>query len=354
VVLWVGLKKSGPASTLLKNDEETSTLNEPDTIYVYGVFSGDSSEAYSAFLGVATTSDDFKFAHTFGSDQESITLLPKKLKYEGDLKDKEEVRKWIESEAFPSLTELDQKVWKRSVMSKQSLFVGFIHPDTEEKHAEEKKEIQEIADQYKGKFFVSWMDGVKNEGLVSRWGGTGKVVPTSIFVHFPEGATDPKFHIWNEDTEKEFNYAALKNFIELSLAGKYPGFKKSEPIPESNDGPVKVVVGKNFNEIVLDNTKDVLLEFYAPWCGHCQKLAPTYEELGTYFKDSHKNVVIAKIDATANSYPDSIAIRGFPTIMLFSANNKENPVSYEGERTLEDLKKFMESNINPSDEKVDL
>ena len=41
-----------------------------------------------------------------------------------------------------------------------------------------------------------------------------------------------------------------------------------------------MVVGKNFNEVVNDDTKDVLVEFYAPWCGHCKNLAPKYEELG--------------------------------------------------------------------------
>jgi len=343
-------KKSGPASTHLNSDSETLNF-EPTAIYVYGVFSGDTSEAYAAFIGVAATADDFKFAHRFGEDHESITLLPRKLKYEGDMKDKEEIRKWIESEGFPSLNELDQKLWKRSVMSKHSLVVGFIHPDTEETHAAEKKELQDLADQYKGKFFVSFMDGVKNEGLVSRWGGTGKVIPTAIFVHFPEGATDPKFYIWNEDTEKEFNAATVKNFVEKSLEGTYGGFKKSEPIPEKNDGPVKIVVGKNFHDIVFDNSKDVLLEFYAPWCGHCQKLAPIFEELGKSFEDS-TTVVIAKIDATANTYPDSIAVKGFPTIMLFSANNKESPVSYEGDRTLEDLKSFI--NKHTVDKKEDL
>ena len=42
----------------------------------------------------------------------------------------------------------------------------------------------------------------------------------------------------------------------------------------------RVVVGKNFDEIVNDNTKDVLIEFYAPWCGHCKQLEPKYNELG--------------------------------------------------------------------------
>lgn len=42
---------------------------------------------------------------------------------------------------------------------------------------------------------------------------------------------------------------------------------------------MQVVVAKTFDEIVNDPTKDVLIEFYAPWCGHCKALAPKYDEL---------------------------------------------------------------------------
>ena len=60
-------------------------------------------------------------------------------------------------------------------------------------------------------------------------------------------------------------------------------------MPASNDGPVKVLVADQFDELVTSSGKFVLIEFYAPWCGHCQSLAPVYEQarssllLGAHF-----------------------------------------------------------------------
>lgn len=62
--------------------------------------------------------------------------------------------------------------------------------------------------------------------------------------------------------------------------GKVEAYLKSEEIPADNSGPVKVAVAKNFDEIITNNGKDTLIEFYAPWCGHCKKLAPIWDELG--------------------------------------------------------------------------
>ena len=59
------------------------------------------------------------------------------------------------------------------------------------------------------------------------------------------------------------------------------------------------MVGLNFEEIVKNSEKDVLVEFYAPWCGHCKALAPKYDELALRV-NRNKNLVIAKIDSTKN------------------------------------------------------
>jgi protein disulfide-isomerase A1 len=85
-----------------------------------------------------------------------------------------------------------------------------------------------------------------------------------------------------------------------------------------------------------------LIEFYAPWCGHCKALAPKYDELGELFKPFSDKVTIAKVDATLNDVPDDI--QGFPTIKLYVAGKKDAPVNYSGGRTVEDLAQFVKDN----------
>ena len=61
-------------------------------------------------------------------------------------------------------------------------------------------------------------------------------------------------------------------------AGKVERHIKSEEAPKDNSGPVKIVTANTFDEIVFGG-KDVLIEFYAPWCGHCKALTPIYEQV---------------------------------------------------------------------------
>merc|ERR1711936_251057 len=101
---------------------------------------------------------------------------------------------------------------------------------------------------------------------------------------------------------------------------------------------VKVAVAKNFEELVTNSKKDVLIEFYAPWCGHCKSLAPKYDELGE--KMTGEEVEIVKMDATANDVPPAYSVSGFPTLFWLPADTKK-PESYSGGREVDDFVKFI-------------
>nr|CAB3264749.1 protein disulfide-isomerase A3 [Phallusia mammillata] len=139
-----------------------------------------------------------------------------------------------------------------------------------------------------------------------------------------------------------FGQDSFQAFLQSYLDGEIEAHIKSEPVPEPNDGPVTVVVGKNFDEVVMDESKDVLVEFYAPWCGHCKSLAPKWDELGEKLKDND-DIVIAKMDATANDQPKQFAVSGFPTIYWAPKDNKQNPEKYQGGREVADFLKFLKS-----------
>lgn len=132
----------------------------------------------------------------------------------------------------------------------------------------------------------------------------------------------------------------------MFVAGKIAPHIKSQPVPKKQ-GLVKVVVGKTFQQIVMDKSKDVLIELYAPWCGHCKKLEPIYKDLAKKFKPA-KDLVIAKLDATANDVPDEYQAGGFPTIYFAPTNKKNNPIKYEGGREVDDFVKFLKSKATVS------
>lgn len=101
---------------------------------------------------------------------------------------------------------------------------------------------------------------------------------------------------------------------------------------------VKVLTPGTFDQTIGQEGKTVFVKFYAPWCGHCKKLAPDYKKLADVFAEE-KNVIIAEVDA--DKYKDlahTYGVTGYPTLKLFK--NGEI-VDYKEARDLASLVAFV-------------
>lgn len=169
---------------------------------------------------------------------------------------------------------------------------------------------------------IAKIDADAEREIGGRFGISG--FPTLKF--FPKGSTEPEEYSGGRSIED------LVKFVNQKTGAN--GRVKTAP------SDVVVLTDDNFDSIVLNEKKDVLVEFYAPWCGHCKSLAPVYEKLGTTYK-SEKDVVIAKMDADHfRTAPGRYGVSGYPTLKWFPKGNK-NGEDYNGGRTEQDFVTFI-------------
>jgi len=119
----------------------------------------------------------------------------------------------------------------------------------------------------------------------------------------------------------------------LLLVGSFC-FLSSNAEEEGKD--VLIVTDANIQQ-AIDGSKHVLLKVYAPWCGHCKSLAPTWDKLATTFRDE-PSVEIAKLDATGETASaKKFEVKGYPTLLFFPKGQPSNYKTYQGARSLEAL-----------------
>lgn len=152
--------------------------------------------------------------------------------------------------------------------------------------------------------------------------------------------------------EGAFVEKEIARFLADVDAGKIEPSLKSEEVPESNEEPVRVIVGKTLKDEAFSNNRDVLLEIYAPWCGHCKKLAPEFEKVAQKVRKEGLDdiLTIAKMDGTTNDSPvDSISWEGFPTLYYIKAGTSE-PIPFNAGRDAKSIWKWIKDNHSKSDE----
>ncbi|KAL3693026.1 hypothetical protein R1sor_006677 [Riccia sorocarpa] len=348
-------KLSGPPSVELKSAEEAEKFladNEKNLV-VIGVFDKLEGEEYESFFKVADAlRSDYEFAHTASSSivpEDGVPVTAPSVRVIKNFEEKITVSsdlstaalsKFIEETSLPSVTEMSKKPEHRPALmkffesTKTKLFL-FMAKSTEE-DAESKDLLTK---------FTAVAKANKDSGLIALFAESDE--SDNALQFFGLEKADAPAVVIQEDKGKKY---ILKNVVSSKVApwvaaylkGELKEHIKSEPIPETNDEPVKVIVSSTLQTEVLDAKKNVLLEFYAPWCGHCKKLAPVLDEVAVSF-EKDDDVVIAKFDATANDVSsDLFDVQGFPTIYLYTAGGAAIP--YDGDRSKEDITKFINDN----------
>ncbi|KAK6132354.1 hypothetical protein DH2020_033914 [Rehmannia glutinosa] len=343
-------KQSGPASFEIKSPEDASSVVDADKILVVGVFPEFSGEKFENFTTLAERlRADYDFGHTLDAkllprgDSSASGPLVRLFKPFDELFadfqefDVDALVKFVEETSTPTVTLFNKDPkhhpfvikFFNSPNAKAMLFLNF----ASEQFDAFKSKYHEVAALYKGKDLSFLMGDIEaSQGAFQYFGLKEEQVPL-IIIQTNDGG---KYLKPNVEPDQVASW--VKDFKD----GNVQPYKKSEPIPEANNEPVKVVVADTFQDLVFNSGKNVLLEFYAPWCGHCKKLAPILDEVALSFEND-ADVLIAKIDATANDIPqDTFEVKGYPTLYFRSATG--NLLQYDGDRTKQDMIDFIQKN----------
>ncbi|XP_057782643.1 protein disulfide isomerase-like 1-4 [Salvia miltiorrhiza] len=352
IVTWIK-KKTGPGvSNITTTEDAEHILTSEDKVvlaFLESLVGPDSEE----FAAASKLDDDVNFYQTANANvakmfnleadvkRPAIVLLKKEAEkvthFDGQFK-KSVIAKFVSANKLPLVITFSREsapLIFESPIKKQVLLFA-----TSNNSQEAFQAFQEAANLFKGKLVFVYVD-IGNEEV-------GK--PVADYFGITGDAPKVLGYIASEETKKfvfdgEVTLERIKTFGEAFVEEKLKPFYKSDPIPEKNDGDVKIVVGNNFDDIVLDESKDVLLEIYAPWCGHCQSLEPTYNKLAQHLRGV-SSLVVAKMDGTTNEHPSAKA-EGYPTILFFPAGKKSAaPIPVESERTVVAFYKFIKKHAS--------
>ncbi|XP_063715740.1 protein disulfide-isomerase A3-like [Symsagittifera roscoffensis] len=344
--------KAGPAAKELKTVEDLTKIQASDEVYIIGFFKEGSSLS-SAFASASNKlRDNFKLALTTSEEvikaasatAETVTLYrPKRL-----------ITKLEESSVTLTDASANSAQISSFVKDNFSGLTGHLTPDNGPFFKKPqcvayyqvdylrnpkgtnyyRNRVMKVAKKFEGKLTFAVASKEDFSGELGEMGIESSSEDVNVVIWSEKGQ---KFRM---DPSITFSMEALEKFAQDYLDGKIEPYLKSEEPPADNSGPVKVVTAKTFDEIVNDAERDVLIEFYAPWCGHCKSLAPKYDELGEKLT-GEDSVVIAKMDATANDVPPPYNVRGFPTIYWAPKGKKDSPKKYEGAREVKDFLSFI-------------
>jgi protein disulfide-isomerase A1 len=337
IVNWIS-KKTGPASKHVACD----ALNSDKLAAVYfGDFEG---AAFDNYMNVAKSNEVYEFNHaaaecaaTHGAKAPGVSVFRNfdnsPVHHDGEHTEAA-VNAFLDKSAIPMLINFSEDYIEPIFGKGKDAMILF----TDDAEGAYNSVFKQAAEQLNGEiiFVLSGTQNGIQQRLAEFIGVEASQAPT---IRLLSPGEEMKKFVFPGSMDT-VTVHAIKNFLDDYKSGAMKPHLKSEAEPEVQ-GDLTILVGTNFDSIVNDPSKDVLVKYYAPWCGHCKSLAPTWDDLAAHTGDI-KDLVIAKFDATANEV-DGLNIRGYPTLRFYPKGNKDG-VEYDGERDMEAFKEWLMKN----------
>lgn len=343
IVTWV-LKKIGPPAILIEDVPSAEQFEKDHRLGVIAFLSDEG--AVHLFEEAARNIEDVAFAYTSDpSVMSHFRAVPPQIRmhfphddgvahFKGDRLSPDEIELFVKKHKHPLITPFNGEIAPELFGDGRPIL--FLFRDHDDKGEAAEAELSKAAPQLDRRILISTAGSSEpmDQRLMDYVSVDPEEMPAVRLVSDPTGSMS-KYRL-----EGEVTSAAVVAMVQDFEAGRLRPHLKSEAVPASQPGPVYTLVGSTFQSIVKDRTKDVLVEFYAPWCGHCKKLEPVYREVARRM-ESIPSLIVAKIDGTANDV-EGIDVEGFPTIKLWRASSKDDPLEYDSDRDVDSFVSWLE------------
>lgn len=345
IVTWAR-KKTGVPVVRVSSETEASEFIKKHSSYAVGFFEKFEGPDYEEFGKAATSDNDIQFAET--SSSEVVRILfpdikatnnflglvksePEKFtSFENTFK-VENILQFLDDNKFPLVTLLTEINSARVYSSSNKLQV-YVFSDVDElKNLIEP--LQNIARKFKTQIMFIHVD-IKVENLAKPFltlFGLEDLEDTVVTAFDYKNGS--KYLLEDPTPEK------TENFCLGILDGTVSPFYKSQPIPDNKEASILTVVGKTFDSLVLDSSKNVFLEVHTPWCFSCETTSKQVEKLAKH-SAGLEMITFARIDASANEHP-RLQVNDYPTLLFYPAEDKTNPIILPTKSNLKDLAKLV-------------
>ncbi|XP_062374825.1 protein disulfide-isomerase [Sardina pilchardus] len=350
ILTWLK-RREGPSADVIEGLGQLKGFRESHDLAVVGLFKDLDQGPVQVFFSVAAEVADLPFAVTHSSDvythykinTDCVLLLKKgeldsKLDMSDDITE-ETLTDFIRIHEFDLVMEYNGKTAPQILNSVVKNHLVLFINKTEGDFSHTLKEFQNTAAQFRGQVLCVLIDTdePRNGRVTEFFRVRFEDVPLVRMVNMTDGL-QYQLHTHTLDTH------TLTHFTQDYLQHKAKPRLQSEPIPEDWDKqPVKELVGLNFEPVAFNENNNVLVLFYAPWSEESRALFPLWEELAHRFRN-HDNVVIARIDVTANDV-DIRMLEKPPSIKIFPAVHAQRVIPYTGDRTADALVEFMQQEM---------